>query len=100
MKYAYEAAFGNVEHYGELIKVLNYNPFAEQGKQADIDFSMIQNKELAAILKALFTRQPSNLSIFHVNYSEKLKSGWFGVGRRHDVPKKACYVGHCGNTYV
>lgn len=27
-------------------------------------------------------------------------TGWFGVGKKHDVPKNACYVGKCGHTYV
>ena len=26
--------------------------------------------------------------------------GWFHVGRKRDVPKDACYVGHCGNVFV
>jgi hypothetical protein len=25
---------------------------------------------------------------------------WFGQGGKHDIPKDACYVGHCGNLYV
>jgi hypothetical protein len=29
-----------------------------------------------------------------------LQPGWVGKGRRKDVPKNACYVGHHGNTYV
>jgi hypothetical protein len=34
---------------------------------------------------------------------EDLKSiptGWFGVGRWHDVPKDACYVAHEGKVYI
>ena len=27
-------------------------------------------------------------------------TGWFGVGRWHDVPKDACYVAHEGRVYV
>jgi hypothetical protein len=26
--------------------------------------------------------------------------GWYGVGKKHDVPKDACYVGHHCDTYV
>jgi hypothetical protein len=27
-------------------------------------------------------------------------TGWFGVGKKHDVPKNACYVARDGHTYV
>jgi hypothetical protein len=27
-------------------------------------------------------------------------SGWYGTGCKADVPHDACYVGHCGTTYV
>jgi hypothetical protein len=26
--------------------------------------------------------------------------GWFGVGRKSDIPKSVCYVGHAADTYV
>ena len=29
-----------------------------------------------------------------------LPRGWFNVGPKKDVPKDACYVGHCCDTYV
>ena len=29
-----------------------------------------------------------------------IQPGWFHVGRKRDVPKDACYVGKCGNSYV
>ena len=29
-----------------------------------------------------------------------IRPGWFHVGRRRDVPKDACYVGHDGDRYV
>jgi hypothetical protein len=29
-----------------------------------------------------------------------IQPGWFHVGRKRDVPKDACYVGNCGNSYV
>ena|ERR1019366_2431269 len=48
-------------------------------------------------------RQPDkqySLSQFSPQYSLKLHSGWFGVGRRHQVPKNACYVGHFGKSYA
>ena len=31
---------------------------------------------------------------------QKVPVGWFGVGRKHDVPKNARYVAHEGKTYV
>jgi hypothetical protein len=33
-------------------------------------------------------------------YMEWVQRGWYGVGSRSDVPKGACYVGHCGVQYV
>jgi len=30
----------------------------------------------------------------------QLPTGWFQIGCRRDVPATACYVGHCGETYV
>jgi hypothetical protein len=30
----------------------------------------------------------------------RIQPGWFHVGRKHDVPKSACYVGRCGHCYV
>jgi hypothetical protein len=34
-------------------------------------------------------------------YKEALTvPGWYGVGCKKDVPKEACFVGHCGNTFV
>jgi hypothetical protein len=30
----------------------------------------------------------------------RIQPGWFRVGRKRDVPKKACYVGSCGDCYV
>ena len=35
-----------------------------------------------------------------IDYQSFLKSGWFGVGKKKDVPKCACYVGHHCDTYV
>ena len=31
---------------------------------------------------------------------EGVPSGWFGVGRKHDVPRDACLVAHEGKVYV
>ncbi len=31
---------------------------------------------------------------------QAVPSGWFGVGRWHDVPRTACYVAHQGKVYV
>ena len=30
----------------------------------------------------------------------RIRPGWFRVGGKHDVPKHACYVGKCCDTYV
>ena len=31
---------------------------------------------------------------------ERIQPGWFHVGCKRDVPRDACYVGHCGDRYV
>jgi hypothetical protein len=31
---------------------------------------------------------------------KNIPTGWFGWGRKHDVPRDACYVGHYGNRYT
>jgi len=31
---------------------------------------------------------------------KEIPTGWFGVGRKHDVPRHACYVAHEGKVYV
>jgi hypothetical protein len=30
----------------------------------------------------------------------RIRPGWFHVGRKHDVPRGACYVGRCRDCYV
>ena len=34
------------------------------------------------------------------SYMEWVRRGWYGVGGCRDVPRGACYVTHCGHTYV
>src|SRR5438132_1518816 len=34
------------------------------------------------------------------SYMEWVYRGWYGVGGCRDVPEGACYVAHCGHTYV
>lgn len=36
----------------------------------------------------------------HLLYISALRPGWYGVGRRRDVPRNACYVGRHCDTYV
>jgi hypothetical protein len=36
----------------------------------------------------------------HIHYEAFIQQGWFGRGRKCDVPKDACFVGHHCNTYV
>jgi hypothetical protein len=31
---------------------------------------------------------------------ERIRPGWFHVGHKREVPKDACYVGHCKDQYV
>jgi hypothetical protein len=35
-----------------------------------------------------------------VDELRKIGGGWYGVGRKHDVPKDACYVAHHGHVYL
>jgi hypothetical protein len=56
---------------------------------------MIQQRAIDA---AKQREQP--LSGFRPDYTRNLHTGWFAVGTRADVPKGACYVGHCGKTYA
>src|SRR5208337_3261433 len=37
---------------------------------------------------------------FRTEYINALVPGWYGVGSKKDVPKEACFVGHCGKTFV
>ena len=37
---------------------------------------------------------------FIQNDLARIQPGWFQVGRKHDVPRDACYVGRCGSVYV
>ena len=128
MKYAYEVAFGNSAHFGDLVKVLDYDFQLQQEKQGitnrlQKEKQAINNKTNNDLLIALQSddekvqkaaneklnkaiqdylersKQPS-ITQFAVQYSTMLHSGWFGIGTRHDIPKEACYVGHCGNTYA
>lgn len=48
-----------------------------------------------ALLELFFETHKSRF-----NYKQAFQPGWYGVGRKHDVPKHACQVGHCGKTYV
>lgn len=68
------------------------------------------------VLDAYFTPPPKEGqgyggALTHVRYSgiyllamrslyESIGPGWFGVGKKHDVPKDACYVGHHCDCYV
>ncbi len=42
----------------------------------------------------------SDQDTHHLLYISALKPGWFGVGRKRDVPRNACYVGCYCDTYV
>lgn len=68
------------------------------------------------VLDAYFTPPPpkpeyGGATPTHVRYNgiyllamrslyENIGPGWFGVGKLHDVPKDACYVGHHCDCYV
>src|SRR5262249_36477465 len=44
------------------------------------------------------------LEDFYLGESDRMDclipTGWYGTGCKADVPHDACYVGHCGTTYV
>jgi hypothetical protein len=40
------------------------------------------------------------VSFLGEGYGEWLPRGWYGCGRRRDVPRDACYTGHFGDQYV
>jgi len=42
----------------------------------------------------------SDSDTHHLLYISGIKPGWFGIGRKRDVPKHACYVGRYCDTYV
>jgi hypothetical protein len=114
MKYAYEVAAGNSEHYGYLINVLDYyyrlakRPkdviakerarIEEQHKSGGLTdeeyWDQIARVEFEERIRA------TALGQFTFPYSTLLHSGWYKTGRRHDVPKNACYVAHYGKTYA
>jgi hypothetical protein len=169
MKYAYEVAFGDQTHLGQLVKVLDaeYKYYKAIDGREDEKFKQIDearktledtNKQytdattarekasahydavekahnegkatLKEKQKAFKTREeadskvavlqdkkkldddrlkeklnlmgPPEFSLTHfaMPYTSMLHSGWYEVGRRHQVPKNARYVGHYGKLYA
>lgn len=79
MRFAYERAFGAIDpiHDGFLYAFLSHIPDGQQAKYAI-----------------------HGIRGFPLNNNDKVYPGWFCTGTKHQVPKDACYVGHCGNTYA
>jgi hypothetical protein len=55
-----------------------------------VDSNCIPCREL---IKRFYLGEQDNLDCV-------IPKGWYNVGCKKDVPACACYVGHCGNTYV
>ncbi len=88
MKFAYEKVFGVIDpgHDQALCRIL-CNPHS-----ADIP----PPSPITTELQPRITNVPG----FPLDYYHKVYPGWFSVGAKCDVPKDACYVGHCGKTYA
>jgi hypothetical protein len=62
----------------------------------DTPFKFKSNKSLATGLAKETIRQVNDVQDMLL----KLGPGWYRVGRKHDVPKHACFVGSYGDVYV
>ena len=94
MKFAYDKAFGNIipEHDNALCNFM-YKP---DSADAVINCNACKGEKGISGGGYGITNVPG----FPLDYYKKVYPGWFSVGSKHDVPKEACYVGHCGKTYV
>jgi hypothetical protein len=86
MQYAYDKAFGRINAKND--KVLS-DVLGNTGCEVTA-MPATDPKEKGTYAVKSFPR----------DYYCLVYPGWFMVGSRHDVPKDACYVGHCGKTYV
>jgi hypothetical protein len=91
----------------EGLKTSDSQKYAESVANIKDDFRQrkmvldVQKANYEQQLKALDLQPPgSSLTEFGFPYSTFLKSNWFEVGTRKQVPKNACFVGHCGKTYA
>jgi hypothetical protein len=111
MRFAYEYVSGlyDEKEYIQLKTVLDYewNKYhLEQKKltpeQIQKKIAGIKDEDTKKLVRESLELGPPgpSLSQFAVKFSDKLYPGWYGVGTRSQVPKDACYVGHCGKTYV
>jgi hypothetical protein len=94
----------------KLAKLKGIEYLSAEGFEARLKFEDVLGKDdferyRRPILK--FFRMSHEPTIFvsdfdthHLLYVTALRPGWFGVGRRRDVPKTAAYVGWYGKTYV
>lgn len=110
MNFAYEKAFGIfVPGHDQALWGLLGN--AQSGDIIKPKSSGKEEEQDKAVKPALATRNadqpPKVMQItipgnpgFPLDYYGKVYPGWFFVGSKCDVPKDACYVGHCGKTYA
>lgn len=88
MKYAYDKAFGMIEssHDEVLKKYLG----TSQPSVAPSDSAPGVAPDATTL----------RIKGFQGFYYDRIRSRWFCVGNKKDVPKNACYVGCCGKTYA
>lgn len=89
MKFAYEKAFGTIDagHEKALRKLLH---------ESNSDDRIDEINPTGGKPTSYGGLAPKVI----LDYYSKVYSSWFSVGSKCDVPKDACYVGHCGKTYA
>jgi hypothetical protein len=94
MKFAYDKAFGTTDEIQEnVLRAFLYE------KDAADNLHHVGKVESAPITPTPYLAIQGKTG-FPLNYYNKVYPGWFVIGRKHDIPKEACYVGHCGKTYA
>ena len=89
MQFAYNRALGEPDSTPNQIKLKNIIDAPIPKGRADTAADKADRQEVERALPG-----------FEHDYYERIHSGWFEVGMKCDVPKCACWVGHCGKTYV
>jgi hypothetical protein len=61
------------------------------------ELKLIDEKAKAGEKPSSATKPPLPINI---PYNTFIQPGWYGEGKKHDVPKGVCFVGHHGDKYV
>lgn len=89
MKFAYEKAFGVIEPgHDNALRALLYEQNSDDRIEA-LGPTSVKTAQYGGLYPKV-----------KLDYYSKVYPGWFSVGSKCDVPKEACYVGHCGKTYA